>query len=105
MKVGLPLEETLTLEFCFLDSVLRKLPLGGAVLDLHIRKVFPFGMFVKSESFSHLKGDAPLWVRFLSSFSRWVSQQLSFIGSFLSGTVGQHFMCNAKAFIRSFMQK
>ena len=107
MKVGLPLEETLTLEFCFLDYVLRKLPLGVAVLDLRIRKVFPyaFGMFVKSESFSHLKGDAPLWVRFLSSFSSWVSQQLSFIGSFLSGTVGQHFMCNTKTFIRSFIQK
>jgi hypothetical protein len=54
-------------------------------------------MFVISESFSHLKGDAPLWVRFLSSFSSWVSQQLSLIGSSLSGTVGQHLMCNTKA--------
>jgi hypothetical protein len=65
-----PLWERLSFEMWFLESVLSRIPpwgwgsstpyckrppVGDVVLDFHVRKVFPFGVFLKSESFSHLE--------------------------------------------------
>jgi hypothetical protein len=59
------LKEILTPGVLFLRLCVGKDSHWGCGSSLPIRKVFPFGMFLKSESFSHLKGDAPLrWVHF-----------------------------------------